>query len=145
MNELFVLIDSSTKKGKNWGESTIAWAAWWNKIDGMPFRAAAYYLKKEGPNKSFYDGVIRILDTLWYCCYKEDKLIIHGDCLLVINHINAKKHNGVMLMPFYRQVKKLERNYRCPVEYKYIERMDKNYKKIDKLVKNSRGLFRNLK
>jgi|Deesub1362A_J573_1020465.scaffolds.fasta_scaffold00165_18 ribonuclease HI len=145
-NNLIVLIDSSTKRehGK-YGESTIAWAAWWNQVKGTPLRAELIYLKKEGPNKAFYDGVIRILQSCWYICHPEDKLTIYGDCKIVINHINNENPSGTELMPFYRQVKKIEQNYRCPVKYKYIPRGDPKYSKIDNLVKRGRGLFRNLK
>jgi len=145
MNKLFVLIDTSTKtNGKSkCGESIIIWAAWWNEIRDMPYRTDCIYIIHECPNKVFYDGLLRILQSCRHLCHRGKKMIIFGDCKLVMDHVNKKECISGKLLPFYNQAKKLESNFPCRIEYRYVNRENQKYKKIHEITKNFKIFIKN--
>lgn len=146
MNTLFVLLDTSTKRSSRtskYGESTIAWVARWNKPTSVVVRSGIEYVYFEGPNKVFYDGIIRVLQSCFYLCHPEDKLVIFGDCKLVIDQINSVPWTNSQMLPFWKQVQKLAAAYRCPVEFIYMPRANPLYDEVDQMAKRSRGFFKN--
>jgi len=82
-----ILVDSSTKptsQKQRSGESIAAWAMWNNAtMSGAPIRCGVHYFNHNGPNKTFYEGIIRSLEQCLEYCW-NDEVIIKGDCQLVI-------------------------------------------------------------
>lgn len=141
MSKLVVLLDSSTKPSapsSKYGESCYAWLAIWSK-SRIVAKASLTYLNNEGPNKTFYGGILDILRSCWYLCHPGDELKIWGDCELVVNHVNSNKPKiDGELMPFYKQAKKLILGYRCPVLIRYVSRNNIYYKTIDNISKTGK-------
>jgi ribonuclease HI len=146
MSRLITLVDSSTIRASStskYGESIVAWTARWNTSSNpIVARAGVEYMPHEGPNKAFYDGVIRCLQSCYHMCYPNDEMVIYGDCLLVINQINGKPWTGSSLTPFWNQVQKLADDYRCPVNFVYMPRTADSYQEVDQMAKRARGFFR---
>ena len=144
MNRLIILIDSSTKassKSSKYGESSAAWAVWWNNIDRVPIRAGSLYLWKEGPNKIFYDGLIRALEACFYLVHKGDEVTIYGDNQHVIQQLQGGK--GVREMqPYFNQITKMSSKYPCKISFTYLGESNKAYKKVDELAKQFRNMVK---
>ena len=143
-----ILVDSSTKptsSKQRCGESTAAWAMWNSPtMNASPIRCGISYFKHNGPNKTFYEGIIRALeqclDFCWNC-----QVIIKGDCQPVIKQLN-EEWKAVALDMQYRQVKALVSKYEKKnnqVEFRYIGEGDPVYYKVDQLAKRGRGLIYN--
>lgn len=140
---LHILIDSSTKGTKvdKYGESVAAWAAWWQdelKKD-KPVRCGIHYLRREGPNKIFYEGIIRALEQCLELCW-DDEIYIWGDCVAVIDQLNGKRNIDWMHSK-NKQVKALIKKYKeknNTIFFKYLNEEKVVYKKIDQLAKRSR-------
>ncbi|MFC2017148.1 reverse transcriptase-like protein [Chloroflexota bacterium] len=143
-----ILVDSSTKPTslrQRYGESTAAWAMWNSAtMNEPPIRCGINYFKHNGPNKTFYEGIIRALEQcLDYC--RNDEVIIKGDCQCVIQQLN-KEWKVVELEIQYRQVKALVSKYekkQNQVKFQYIGESDPVYSKVDQLAKRGRGLIHN--
>jgi len=142
--ELHILIDSSTKrtsKTDKYGESTAAWAAWWRDElkKEKPIRCGIHYLRREGPNKIFYEGIIRALEQCLDLCW-DDNIFIWGDCMAVIDQLNGKRNIDWMRSK-NNQVKALIKKYEQKnntVSFEYLNEEKILYKKIDQLAKRSR-------
>lgn|GEM_PF-2168060 len=138
---LNIYIDSSTKRtklGSHYGESVAAWGAWWDGIfNEKPIRCGIHYFRHEGPNKVFYEGVIRALEQcvslMWV-----DKCIVRGDCELVIKQLRGEWRVGQM-KKYFKQVQVLKIKYKGNISFEYISESDPIYKKIDQLAKRSRS------
>lgn len=147
MNNLIIYIDSSTLPSSNtskYGRSSGAWSAWWSKAEGRPLRAGTIYLSHEGPNKIFYDCLIRALESCLFLLHKNDSIEVFGDCDQVIKQLNGERRVLEML-PFYKQIKYgIEKKYkeRCGKmpKYFYIGEKDLIYRKVDKYSKETRIL-----
>jgi ribonuclease HI len=137
-----ILVDSSTKPTSSkdrYGESTAAWAMWNSaKLNEPPIRCGINYFKNNGPNKTFYEGIIRALDQcLNYC--RNVEVVIKGDCEPVIKQLN-KEWKVVDLDMQYRQVQALVSKYekkQNQVKFQYIRENDPVYSKADQLAKRS--------
>ena len=134
---VFILVDSSTKgaKGTHYGKSAACWAIFMGKLEGAPSHVGLIYRKLEGPNRTFYLGVIRGLIDFFELGYHRCNVEVKGDCQLVINQLTGK-WLAIDLEPFYSRVKELEHWYReCrggTIEYSYLSRNDGLYRKIDR-------------
>jgi len=141
MSKLNIFIDSSTKRtrrGNRYGESVVAWGAWWNgTLNEKPIRCGIHYFRYEGPNKVFYEGIIRALEQCMPLIWEEDELIIRGDCEPVLKQLRGEWNVGQM-KKYFRQVQALKRKYRGAIKFEYINRNHPIYKKIDQLAKRSR-------
>jgi len=110
-------------------------------IKPKPKRSGLIYSDFEGPNKIFYDGIIRALDSCMYLVKKEkiEQLIIVGDCEPVIMQLVGKRRIGE-LKKFYNQVKHYESEHRklgCVIEYKHIKREQYPlYEEINRITKD---------
>lgn len=138
MAKLYILLDSSTRpKETKYGESIAAWAAWWEKSDkSRPTRCAINYFIHEGPNATFYHGVITSLLQCKDLVNHYDQVFLFGDCDLVIKQLNNEWSHD-KLTNYYNRVKKIENNFPCKINYKYINEENKIYKSIDQLSKQS--------
>jgi ribonuclease HI len=144
VDTLFVLLDTSTKptsKTNKYGNTTTAWVARWNKPSNPVVRADIQFLYHEGPNKAFYDGIIRALETLYHMCHSTDRIVIYGDCKLVIDQLNSHPPASSSLTPFWNQIQKIVASYRCPVEFIYMPRTNSYYQEVDQMAKRARGFF----
>jgi ribonuclease HI len=92
MARLNIFVDSATKhtsKDNKYGESVAAWAAWWgDDFSSAPARCGIIYLCNEGPNKTFYQGIIRSLEQCLSLAW-GDEVYLHGDCQTVINQLKG--------------------------------------------------------
>ncbi len=108
-----ILVDSSTKptsSKERYGESTAAWAMWSSTtMNEPPITCGINYFKHNGPNKTFYEGIIRALEQCMEYCW-NDEVIFKGDCQLVIQQLN-KECKVVQLDKQYRQVIALVSKY----------------------------------
>jgi len=143
-----ILVDSSTKgtsPKQKYGESTAAWAMWNSAtINKPPTRCGINYFNHNGPNRTFYEGIIRALEQCLDYCW-SDEVIIKGDCQLVIQQLN-KECKVVELDMLYRQVQALVSKYekkKNQVKFQYIGKDDPVYSKVDQLAKRGRGLIHN--
>lgn len=143
---LIILVDSSTKPSsskRRYGESVAAWAIWnCAKMNESPIRCAFHYFNDNGPNKTFYEGIIRALEQCLEICI-NDEVIIKGDCQHVIKQLNNEIKVQILDMQ-YRQVKFLVSKYEekgNQVKFQYIGEEDPVYYKIDQLAKRSRGFI----
>jgi hypothetical protein len=147
-NSLNILVDNATKptsKTNKYGESTVAWAAWWGKVTPRPCKAGIIYMKYEGPNKSFYEGIIRGLEGCMWMVEEGDIVNVAGDCKLVIDQLNAGQSTGDMEI-YFNQVMSLKRKLKGEVFFHYLSEENLHYKKVDQLAKRSRDFFqKNLK
>ncbi len=154
MAKLLVFIDSSTKSSSvsnKYGESIAAWAAWWEGTLYMkPVRCGIYYFRYEGPNITFYQGVIRTLEQCMDLIWQSDELIIYGDCEAVIKQICGQRRVNKMRL-YYKQVQALITKYHNKVklnkpiiQFEYKNNNDPIYKKIDQLAKRSRSHITNI-
>lgn len=144
--KLNILIDSSTKrssKKNKFGESTVAWAAWWGdslkSIKGRPIRAGVHYFQYEGPNVTFYEGVIRSLEQCLSLCWNIE-VMVFGDCQPVIQQLNGGRRVFSMKLQ-YDQVQGLLSKYtkrNSLISFYYVDENITLYKKIDQLAKRSR-------
>jgi hypothetical protein len=144
---LLILLDTSTKHESatsQYGHSIVCWAGWWNTIAGTPARVEVYSINREGPNKTFFDGIIRALHSCFYMCSTSDHIVIYGD---LQNHLLRLQSNQPYaaespLRPFYNSIKKLERDLRtkknCTVSYRYLNEKYETYKVIDQISKEAR-------
>jgi len=143
---VIILIDSATKrstKRNKYGESVAAWCAWEESSMKIPFRCGIHYFNYEGPNKTFYQGVIRSLEQCLDACW-EDKVNVLGDCKLVIEQLKGK-YKIRQMQKEYRQVQALINKYREKnnhVSFQYINDADPLYWKIDQLAKRGRQFVR---
>ena len=143
-----ILVDSSTKatsSKQRSGESTAAWAMWNSPtMNEPPIRCGISYFKHNGPNKTFYEGIIRALEQCLEYCW-NDEVIIKGDCQLVIQQLN-KECKVVELAMQYRQVQALVSKYekkQNQVKFQYLGEGDPVYSRVDQLAKRGRGLIHN--
>ena len=143
---LIILIDSSTKPSsskRRYGESIAAWAIWnYANMNEPPIRCAFHYFRDNGPNRTFYEGIIRALEQCLEICWK-DEVIIKGDCQHVIKQLNDEIKAQILDMQ-YRQVKALVSKYEAKgnqVKFQYIGEDDPVYHRIDQLAKRSRGFI----
>lgn len=147
MSKLNVLIDSATKRSSSdnkYGESVVAWAAWWgNSFDKKPIKCGIHYFRYEGPNKVFYEGIISILEQCTSLIKKDDELIILGDCNPVVDQLNGKRRVEQM-EKYFRKVKLLKLRFSNGVTFRHIDRNNSLYKKIDQLAKRSRTHITNI-
>lgn len=118
MGTLLILVDSSTKKsgGTRYGESVAAWAAWWDgSTNQEPVRAGVHYFRHNGPNVTFYEGVIRALESCLGAVYNgpngPDDIILFGDCVPVMGQLRGERAVGQM-DKYYRQARALINKYR---------------------------------
>lgn len=143
---ILIYIDSSTKrtnKDNKYGESIAAWGLWNN--NSGPYRCGINYFKYGGPNKTFYQGVIRALEQCLDFCW-EDHVIVCGDCIPVIEQLTGERFVNVMRSE-YSQTQALIKKYRGKnniVNFQYINENDNKYKKIDQLSKLSRDFIKNI-
>lgn len=144
MADLHILIDSSTKRSSStnkYGESIAAWGAWWsNDKQNKPVKAGIHYYRREGPNKTFYQGVIRALEQCMGMCWQNSDIVVFGDCKPVINQLNGTWSVNRM-QEEYDQVQALVREYGregITVSFRYLNENDAMYKKVDQLAKRSR-------
>jgi len=145
-NLLRIYVDSSTKpsNGTKYGESSAAWGFQWD--NGTVFwRGGAVYLRHAGPNKMFYEGVIRALESALPDVNNGsgDRLEVYGDCQTVINQLNGVWRVG-QLRKHYDRVRAVERKIKKRVTYHYLGETDATYKKVDILSKQGRDLFSRL-
>ncbi len=120
-------------------------------IKPKPKRSGAIYSDYEGPNKIFFDGIIRALEACFFIAKRGlSELIIVGDCEPVINQLNEVWKSKEM-QPLLRQVKhKFEPEYRklgIKIAYKLVKRDQYPlYEDIDKMAKDVlakiRGVFK---
>jgi ribonuclease HI len=109
-------------------------------IRPKPKRSGLIYSDYEGPNKIFYDGIIRALDSCMYLVKQETitQAIILGDCQPVINQLLHKRRIN-KLEKLYKQVKHYETEYRklgCEIKYKWCGRNQfPLYEEIDRMTK----------
>ncbi len=138
MAKLYILLDSSTKpRETKWGESVAAWSAWWGESEtNRPIRVGIYYFFKDGPNVTFYKGVIGALQQCKELVNRYDEVVLYGDCDLVIKQIN-NEWNHKELTKYFNQVSILREQYPCKVAVNYISEKNSIYKAIDQLSKRS--------
>jgi ribonuclease HI len=140
MSCLYILIDSSTKGSKRnkYGKSTAFWCAFWNEVKDIPCRAGVVYSLKEGPNKIFYDGIIRALEACFYMVYDNCPVKVMGDNELVIKQLKGER-NVDKMKKLHSQVKGLEFKYKehekGVIEYDYMNEDDEMYRKVDRCAK----------
>jgi len=140
--DYYALIDNSTKgtSTSKYGATSIAWAIWdaKPKLSIQPIRASVLYMKKNGPNKAFFEGIIRILEQIVWEDFirEEDTLSVFGDCDCVIKVLNGEQQANILKNYLYR-AKDLERFIRVNVRYKYINDSQPIYRNIDQLAKRS--------
>lgn len=144
-----IFVDSSTKrtsKSDKRGESVSAWAVWREgDMDKKPIMCGINYSQFDGPNKAFYDGVIRALERCLPICW-NDEVIVWGDCELAINQLNGRWKVKWTNME-YKQTRALERKFiekNNSISFKYIGEKHPIYKKIDQLAKRSRAHILNI-
>lgn len=143
MSTLYILIDSSTDKTKennrivsNCGKASAFWCAYRDEIEGIPCRAGFTYNDYLGPNKIFFDGVIRALEACYYMVQGDCELKVLGDCVPVLK-ILKRENQARKLKPFFNQTKELERRYKeergynIDINYEYINEENRIYKKVD--------------
>jgi ribonuclease HI len=140
---LKLFVDSSTKgdKGTRWGESIAAWMAVWGSST-VPVRAGVQYVRKYGPNVTFYEGVIRALESALTLVDGGDDVVVYGDCLLVLNHIKCSKPSNGTMLKYHHEVRSLVKKFGGTVRFEYLNEKDPTYKKADQLSKRARGFFR---
>ncbi len=142
MSKFNIFIDSATKRTNRYnkyGESIAAWAIWRNgMLNEKPIKCGIHYFKYEGPNKVFYEGIIRGLEQCMSLIWDEDELIILGDCKPVLGQLKGEIAVGKM-EKYFDQVQALKRKYRGIIKFEYINEKDLTYKKIDQLAKRSRS------
>ena len=147
MSKLWVFVDSSTKKSSNknkYGESVAAWGAWWDKtFHEKPVRCGIHYFKYEGPNKCFYEGIIRALEQCMPLIWEDNEIIVSGDCKPVIEQLNGERKVGDM-RKYFNQVQGIKNKYRGVVKFEYVNEDAPVYKKIDQLAKLSRTYIINI-
>lgn len=140
MKHLYILIDTTTRgtKKSRYGESTACWCAFKDKITGRPFRAGFIYNEYDGPNKIFYEGIIRALEICLSIYLRDCTVIVKGDNLFVINQLKQKIGHRE-LERYYNQVKALEFKYvdsrKGKIQYGYINEQNEVYKKVDRCSK----------
>jgi ribonuclease HI len=141
-----ILVDSSTKPISpeiKPGESVAAWAMWNSEtMNDSPILCGISYFKQNGPNKTFYEGIIRALEQCMEYCW-NDEVIIKGDCQPVIKQLN-KEWKVVALDMQYRQVQGLVSKYekkQNQVKFQYIGENDPVYSKVDQLAKKGRDFI----
>jgi ribonuclease HI len=114
MSTLHIYVDSSTKGsgGTKYGESV---AAWMIRYEGATlfWRCGTAYLHKSGPNKTFYEGVIRGLESALPDANNGygDRIEVYGDCQTVINQLQGTWNVG-RLEPYYKRVRALEGTFK---------------------------------
>ncbi len=112
-----------------------------NTEKAKPIRSGAIYCDYEGPNKIFYDGIIRSLDGCLFLTKRHSplKVIVIGDCEPVIKQLKNQWQSKKM-KSFYLQTKGIEKKYKdngAEMNYRWIKRDDfPLYLKIDKLAKD---------
>jgi len=138
-----ILIDSSTNpssRTNKYGESVAVWGVWRdNEKKAKPLRCGIHYFCYEGPNKTFYQGVIRALEQCLEMYWKEE-VIVFGDCKPVIEQLNGERALNKMQKE-YRQVQALIKKYKekdNQIQFQYLDESDSLYRKIDQLSKKSR-------
>jgi len=141
VSRLNIYVDSSTKRtklGNRYGESVAAWGAWWDgTFNEKPIRCGIHYFRYEGPNRVFYEGIIRALEQCMSLIW-ADECIVWGDCELVIKQLRGEWEVGQM-KKYFKQVQALKRKYKGTINFEYINQSDPIYKKIDQLAKRSRS------
>ena len=148
MSCLYILIDSSTKgtkidnKRTKYGESCAFWCAFWNKPEGMPFRAGFVYSDYEGTNKIFFDGIIRALEGCYSRVREDCTVKLMGDNNIIMKILRGN-WQAYELKPFYNQVKKMEEKYRAKeIIYEYMGEKTEIYKKVDECSKYFRNFVK---
>lgn len=147
MATLLIYVDSSTKGtgGTRWGESVAAWAAWWKGTTSQkPARGGVHYFRHSGPNVTFYEGIIRALESCLGFIYNgpddPDDVAVFGDCSPVIAQLRGERQVGQMAK-YHRQVMALARKYRGSLSFGHMNEKDPDYKKVDQASKRARGWF----
>jgi ribonuclease HI len=143
MSKLNVYIDSSTRGqgGIKYGRSTAFWLAKWEEEfrENEPCRIGVYYNCRQGPNKIFFEGVIRALESCYSIGHRNCIIKIIGDCDTVIK-ILQREWTARDLAPFFSEVEKWEemfrRNGKGTITYDYIDRDDEFYKKVHRCAKD---------
>lgn len=113
--------------------------------EGKPLRSGVHYFRYEGPNKTFYEGIIRALEGCLDLAARDDvsQLVICGDCQPVLRQLT-----GVWavneLMPYLERVRNLEAGCATPVLYEYLSEDDARYRKVDQLSKRAKKLIQDL-
>jgi ribonuclease HI len=148
VSTLHVFVDSSTKgaDGTRWGESIAAWAAWWQGTTHMtPVRAGVHYYRHSGPNVTFYEGVIRALESCLGLVYNApgaaDDLVLWGDCMPVIGQLRGERAVNLMEKQ-YRQARYLLDRFNGNVWVEHMNENDADYRKVDQASKKARGWFK---
>lgn len=104
-------VDSSTKpsNGTKYGESSEAWGFQWDNST-VSWSGGVVYLRHAGPNKTFYEGVIRALESALPDVNNGsgDRVEVYGDCQTVINQLNGVWQVG-QLRKHYERVRVVER------------------------------------
>jgi hypothetical protein len=142
----YIYVDSCTKrtnKNNKYGESTAAWAFWNDNIG--PIRCGINYFKYAGPNKTFYQGIIRSLEQCLDCCW-EDEIFVCGDCIPVIGQLRGEREINSMVSE-HNQTQALVRKYQEKnniVHFEYVNEEDGDYKKIDQLAKKGREFIKTI-
>ena len=153
MNQLIIVLDTAGKGGKTKYRPYICfWAAFWycpeiqktetsekinindryevdilhKGIKPAPVRSGASYSSYIGPNKIFYDGIIRALETCYYLIHEDEnvQVIVIGDCEPVLKQLNGKMCIKEM-KSFYNQVRhyiELYKQKNSDIKFKYIKR-----------------------
>lgn len=112
-------------------------------IKPRPKRSGAIYSSYEGPNKIFYDGVIRALESCFYLARDSDEVYVIGDCKPVIQQLKGER-KVEELKSLYNQVKyhleksKYQNKKNAEIHYKHVGRQQfPLYEDIDRLAKET--------
>jgi len=143
----FILIDNSIKHPpkKHYGNASICWAAFRNKLESIPIRMGLlYYATPEGPNISFYYGIISALQRENTFLSGPSDVYVMGDCDPVI--MQLKGQLGVDTMRcYYNKVKDLqsffERTCQCRFTYESLREDNPVYQQVDKASKAGKEFF----
>jgi ribonuclease HI len=141
---LLIQLDSSTKATSTtnkYGPSTVAWTARLNSMSAPVVSAGSLYNSYIGPNKVVYSGIINALEACYWRCYPGDDVLLGTDCRVVTNDINSPYSLFPNLEPFRKQVKEIERKYRCPVSVAYVPRRSEQYYEVDQLAKRGHNFY----
>jgi ribonuclease HI len=142
---LDILVDSSTtrtSRRNRYGRSVAAWGAWIEGDDEGPIRSGVHYFRHFGPNKAFYEGVIRALEGCLQLGAIYSPFTVYGDCQPVLFQLMGFWAVGD-LKPWYERAQSLEAQIPAPVRYAYLSEEDARYRKVDQLSKRAKKFIHN--